>query len=141
MTNLRRGASLLVAAVLVVSGGFFFFTRHDVQPEPNVPPAGTIWFGTSFDTKTLAVSGEALSFAQGSRVVMVAHFSATVPGGQGTNLVVDGVSFPEGSASASNYDLLGAVILQAFLTTGPHTFEVEDLGGNSLAAGIVTITP
>jgi hypothetical protein len=72
---------------------------------------------------------------------MVAHFSRTVPGGQGTNLVVNRVSFPEGSASASNYDLFGAVILQGFLTTGPHTFQVEDLGGNSLAAGIVTITP
>jgi hypothetical protein len=141
-SNLRRGALLLGIVLLVVAAGGFFITRQSgVQPGPNVPPAGTIWFGTSFDTTTFAVSGQASSFARGDHVVMVASFSRTIPGGQGINLVVDGSSFPEGSGSASNYDLFGAVILQAFLTTGTHTFEIDDVGGNPLASGTVTITP
>jgi hypothetical protein len=141
-SNLRRGALLLGIVLLVVGAGGFFITRQSgVQPGPNVPPAGTIWFGTSFDTTTFAISGQASSFRQGARVIMVAHFTKTVPGGQSTNLVVDGASFSEGSASASNYDLIGAVILQAFLTTGTHSFEIDDVGGNPLASGTVTINP
>jgi hypothetical protein len=29
----------------------------------------------------------------------------------------------------------------AVLPTGAHTFQIEDLGGNMLASGTVTITP
>ena len=141
-SNLRRGALLLAVVLLVVGAGGFFITRQSgVQPGPNVPPAGTIWFGTSFDTTTFEVSGQASSFAQGDRVVMVAHLSRTIPGGQSVNVLLDGVILRSESPTASDYNLYGIALNAAVLPTGTHTFEVEDVGGNTLASGAVTITP
>jgi hypothetical protein len=141
-SNLRRGALLLAVVLLVVGAGGFFITRQSgVQPGSNLPPAGTIWFGTSFDTTTFAISGQASSFVQGDRVAMVAHFSWMITGGQSVNVIVDGVTVKSGSASASDYDLYGITLSSASLPTGTHAFEIDDVGGNPLASGTVTITP
>jgi hypothetical protein len=43
--------------------------------------------------------------------------------------------------ASSNADLLGQALNVADMATGTHTFEIEDVGGNLLASGIVTITP
>ncbi|MGD0123681.1 MAG: hypothetical protein ABSC46_14155 [Candidatus Limnocylindrales bacterium] len=133
---------LLIAVVLLVVGvGGFFITRQaGVQPNDNQPPAGTIWFGTSFDTSTFAVSGQASSFTQGDHVVMVAHFSSTVSSGKGLNILYDGV-FIKSVTATSDWDLFGMALNVAVLTTGTHTFEIDDVGGNRLASGTVTITP
>jgi hypothetical protein len=140
-SNLRRGALLLGVVLLVVGVGGFFITRQSgVQPNANQPPAGTIWFGTSFDTSTFAVSGQASSFTQSEHVVMVAHFSSTVSSGKGLNVLVDGVIIKSTSAT-SDWDLFGMALNVAVLPTGTHTFEIDDVGGNRLASGTVTITP
>jgi hypothetical protein len=108
--------------------------------DPLVPPPATIWFGTSFDTTTLDVSGQASSFGQGDPVVMVAHFTRVVPGGQSINILLDGVIIKSTAASASDYDLFGMALNSALLPAGQHTLEIDDVGGNMLASGIVTIT-
>jgi len=149
-STLRRVTLLLLVVVLAVGGGGFIFIEWQSGVRPvvfgqpaaaNVPPAGTIWFGTSFDTTTFAISGQASSFAQGDRVVMVAHLSRTIPGGQSVNVLLDGVILRSESPTASDYDLYGIALNAAVLPTGTHTFEVEDVGGNTLASGAVTITP
>jgi hypothetical protein len=61
-SNLRRGLLVLGVVILVVGVVGYFATRQSgVQPNANQPPAGTIWFGTSFDTTTWAVSGQAVA--------------------------------------------------------------------------------
>ena len=139
-SNLTRGALLLGLVVAVVAVGGFLLTRQTgVQPNANQPPAGTIWFGTTFDESTFAVSGQASSFTQRDHVVMVAHFSATVSSGKGVNILIDGVILRSTSAT-SDWDLFGMALNAAVLPTGTHAFEIDDLGGNRLASGIVTIT-
>ncbi len=107
----------------------------------NLPPAGVIWFGTSFDTTTFEVSGQADTFAQSSPLAMVAHFTRTIPGGQAVNILFDGVTIKSQSASGSDYDVYGQTLNAAVIPTGSHTWTVQDLGGNTLASGTVTITP
>jgi hypothetical protein len=128
-----------VVAVVAV-GGFLLTRQTGVQPNANQPPAGTIWFGTSFDESTFAVSGQASSFTQRDHVVMVAHFSTTVSSGKGVNILMDGVILRSTSVT-SNVDLFGMALNVAVLPTGSHTFEIDDVGGNRLASGAVTITP
>jgi hypothetical protein len=128
-----------VVAVVAV-GGFLLTRQTGVQPNANQPPAGTIWFGTSFDASTFAVSGQASSFTQRDHVVMVAHFNGTVSSGNGLNILVDGVILKSETAT-SNWDLFGMALNAAVLPTGTHAFEIDDVGGNRLASGAVTITP
>lgn len=109
-------------------------------PAKNVPPAGTVWFGTSFDTTTFVLSGQASTFPHG-QVAMVAHFEHKVPGGQAVSLQIDGVAFGSQTASASDYDVYGLMLSAIYLPVGSHTVSIDDAGGNSLAAGTVTITP
>jgi hypothetical protein len=71
---------------------------------------------------------------------MVAHFSSTVSSGKGLNVLVDGVIIKSTSAT-SDWDLFGMALNVAVLPTGTHTFEIDDVGGNRLASGTVTITP
>lgn len=140
-SNLTRGALLLGLVVVVVAVGGFLITRQTgVQPNTNQPPAGTIWFGTSFDASTFAVSGQASSFTQRDHVVMVAHFSGTVSSGKGVNILIDGLIFKSTTAT-SDWDLFGMALNVAVLPTGTHAFEIDDVGGNRLASGAVTITP
>jgi PBP1b-binding outer membrane lipoprotein LpoB len=129
----RIGLALAIALVVVgcSSGGV---------PLANLPPAGTIWFGSSFDATTFAMTGQASTFAQGDKLVMVAHFTRIVPSGQGFNFVVDRTPI-KAVTTTTDTDVYGLAVTSALLPLGPHAFEVDDAGGNSLASGTVTITP
>jgi hypothetical protein len=113
------------------------------QPEQatqNLPPAGAIWFGTSFDTTTLAISGQASVFHQGDAMVLVAHLSRAVPSGQPLHVLMDGVALTsQVSSSAAYMDRIGLMLYSSTFPVGVHTFVIEDAGGNRLAQGTVTI--
>jgi hypothetical protein len=126
---------LLVLVALVVAG---CSNGGTVAPE-NLPPAGTIWFGTSFDTTTFALSGQAASFGAGAQVALVAHLSAKVPEGQATTLVFDSYPVPTAAAPSGGMDVYGWVIPSVLLTVGEHTVTIRDVGGNVLASGTVRI--
>ena len=133
---------VLGAVGLLVSQLPNLSTRLNTGPNTaNLPPAGVIWFGTSFDTTTFEVSGQADTFTQSSPLAMVAHFTRTIPGGQAVNILFDGVTIKSESASGSDYDVYGQTLNAAVIPTGSHTWTVQDLGGNTLASGTVTISP
>ena len=112
------------------------------QADQNLPPAGAIWFGTSFDTTTLAISGQASVFHQGDPMVLVAHLSRAVPSGQPMHVLMDGVPLEsEVTASAAYLDRVGLVLYSSRFPVGVHTFVIEDAGGNALAQGKATIDP
>jgi hypothetical protein len=114
------------------------------QPEQatqNLPPAGAIWFGTSFDTTTLAISGQASVFHKGNAMVLVAHLSRAVSSGQPVSVLMDGavLSSQVLSTSSPYMDRIGFVLYSSTFPVGVHTFVIEDAGGNRLAQGTVTI--
>jgi len=127
----------MVAVLLSVAG---CSSSGGVQAT-NLPPAGTVWFGTSFDTTTFVIAGQASSFPQSGQVALVARLSKMVPGGQPVNLLVDGIVMKSAAASSSDYDAFGSTLTAAQMTTGSHAVTVTDAGGNLLASGSVTITP
>ncbi len=46
------------------------------------PPAGTIWFGSSFDPSTFAISGKTTSVSAGTTVAYVGHLTRSIGTGQ-----------------------------------------------------------
>jgi hypothetical protein len=108
-------------------------------PDANYPPAGVIWFGSSFDATTFAVHDQADSFAVGVQVALVAHSSQLIPEGKKATLSFDGYDFQTQVATAGGFDTYGMVIDSVFLTPGKHTAILKDLGGNELARGTLTI--
>lgn len=105
----------------------------------NVPPAGSIWFGSSFDTKSFEIRDRADSFTSGARVALVAHLSQTVPAGYAATIDIDGHSTPTTVAPSAGMDFYGVMIPSAFLTPGVHHVRVSDIGGNELASGSLTV--
>jgi hypothetical protein len=106
---------------------------------PNVPPAGSIWFGSSFDTKSFEIRDRADSFTLGVSVALVAHLSKTVPAGYAATIEIDGHSIPTTVAPSAGMEFYGVTIPSAFLTPGVHHVRVSDIGGNELASGSLTV--
>ncbi len=126
---------LLMITVLAVVAG----CSSGGVPLENLPPSGTIWFGASFDATTWVVTGQATTFVQGDKLVMVAHFTRIVPTGQGFNFLVDRTPIKAVDTTADT-DVYGMALASALLPLGAHAFVVTDVGGNELASGTLTIT-
>ena len=110
----------------------------------SIPPTGTIWFGSSFDTTSNFLLGHADSLPLGKAVAFVAHLTRASTGEVvGLQLDVGGspASLPGGQV-ISGADLIGEVLpAAAIYQAGTLTVRVVDVGGNMLAIGTVTILP
>jgi hypothetical protein len=154
--NRRRSIPYPIAGYLVASlilGGALLLllnalSHSSATPSPvpaanaNTPPAGVVWFGTSFDPRTFVVSGRTDTFPAGQPVAVVGHLSETIPQGQQITISVDGYAFSTGTAPSGGADLWGIVITPGWFTAtaGPaHAITFTDVGGNVLASGSVTI--
>jgi hypothetical protein len=164
----RRSSRPYVAAAIVVvvalaAGGLFVRTVGDAfrdassraaalngptQPPEEatlnpylIPPAGSIWFGTSFDPVTFEVLGRAPSISHSLTMALVAHLTETIPGGQSVSLAIDGVALGLSAASPSPYFVYALTILPAWVGPGQHTFKISTMDGAELASGTVTVTP
>lgn len=112
------------------------------MPQQNVPPAGSIWFGTSFDPTSFAITGQATSFASGSQIAAVAHLTKQGAGHVVIYLTAGSTRLPEGSGDLSGSNDLLADVLNGLgaLPAGTYSITVEDQGGNTLSSGSLTIT-
>ena len=143
-SGLLRALAFVGLAVIFLAVVYVGWARPSgatTVPAGDLPPAGSIWFGTSFDTTTFAIAGHTSMFTPGDPLVLVAHFSRTIPGGQAINLLYDGQTLKSVAASTSDYDACGQTLSSALLPTGGHTFTIQDLGGNQLANGSLTVLP
>ncbi len=107
------------------------------------PVAEDIWFGSSFDPKTMAMSGRATTFPRNQPIVFVAH-TFTLFGGRDSVSVhwvaaaedhdLEEVNFPAGG------NLVGdKVPASAMSQAGTVRFEILDSGGVTMATGWFTV--
>lgn len=103
-----------------------------------------MWFGSSFDLSTFALTGRTTTIKLGSPVAFVAHLSRKSTGEVvGLELNIGGVAatWPGGQPAAGS-DVMGEVLPAAeIFQPGPLVVRVVDAGGNTLASGTVTISP
>jgi len=129
-----RGA--IVAVLLVVLAGC------SGSPDLDLPPAGAIRFGTSFNPDTFAVTGSKSTFTPNDRVAMVAAFTSTVRGSVTLEATAGGmITLSQQLAfdgEAGSYAITVAVSQLTFVT-GPVEVRFLDVGGNVLASGTLTV--
>ena len=106
----------------------------------NVPAAGDVWFGTSFDPTTFAIAQRATTFSTSQAVAAVIHLTRSVDGSElsirsywnGTLLATSALSW------SGTGDVWGTTLGPA-LGAGDWRYEFVDVGGNVLASGQITV--
>jgi hypothetical protein len=128
-------------AVLAVSGAFN--SKKTVAPS-DVPANGEIWFGSTYDPSTFALSGQTTSVSAGTAVALVAALTRPATAGERLtiNTTIAGTQIPVGFATMDAGDDVMADHLTGslFALPGTYVIEVQDAGGNVLASGTLTVT-
>jgi hypothetical protein len=107
----------------------------------DLPPAGTIWFGRSFDTETFAISGRTDTVSATETFALVASLGRVVDGEDlNFRTSVDGQTVSNQAANASGSGDVWGFTYGPVFQPGVWTIELTDFGGNVLASGRVTVT-
>jgi hypothetical protein len=147
MMRALRAFLLAVAAALVIG------CSGSGSPPPagggggggtgQLPPVGTVWFGSAFDPASLAVTGRTTSLKAGSPIVAVGHFLQPKPPEDMTVTVSKQQSIlhrlpvtGSGPAKAFGIDLSAQK-----LDAGNYLITFVDKNRRTLAAGNLVVTP
>ena len=120
---------LLIAGLLAGCGGV---------EAVNVPPAGDIWFGDTFDTETFELSGRTDTVGTSETFALVGTLPRSI---DGSELMVraswDGNQVWNQPANVSGSGEVWGFTYGPLSQAGRWTFELTDVGGNVLASGSV----
>jgi hypothetical protein len=124
----------LIAATLIAVG-----CSSGGVPAANVPPAGTIWFGETFDPSTFALTGKTTMASAGAPVVLVANVGRKA---KAADLLIrtsyNGAVVNTQAASGSGEGEVWGFSL-ASMTAGYWLYEITDIGGNVLASATLQV--
>lgn len=144
----------LVALALVVGGYLYLSGQSDRilsdvaneldggAPTAEIPPAGQVWFGSSFDTDTFELSGRTTRVGIHEAVAIIATLLEPTEGSElAMRVYLDGqlVNNVDANAEEGVGDLWGWSA-GPFFTAGQWRYEIVDIGGNVLASGEVEAT-
>jgi hypothetical protein len=106
----------------------------------DIPPAGQIWFGESFDTDTQTMTGISDTFATADTFTVVVHVGRVVESGDLRLHVVLGDDVVEDRPLGGGEGDI--IVFTAGPLDEPGTYELEaiDAAGDVLASGEVTLT-
>ena len=133
-------AAVVVGIIVLASGGFIFGSGGPApQGDADTPPAGTIWFGSSFDPDTLVIAGRTTTVGTQAPFAMVAHLTRSIDGSQmSVRAYWNGSLITTQAANAKGSGDLWGWSLGSLVQAGEWRYEVIDVGGNVLASGSVT---
>lgn len=123
---------LLAIALFVAACGGGTVAQKDV------PPAGQIWFGQSFDPQTFVLFDKRTTVGTQEPSALVAHLTKGVSGSVNVRASHDGTFVTATSVPLSGSGEIVGLTLGAFVTPGQWTYDVVDVGGNVLASGTIT---
>jgi hypothetical protein len=127
-------AVLVVGYIALTSGG----PRATVA-QADLPPAGEIWFGQTFDPNTFAINGRGTEFTASQTFAAVVHLTQTVDGSTlNMRISWNGQVVANRSANATGSGDIWAWTLGPTFAAGTWTYEITDVGGNALASGEIT---
>lgn len=132
--------------VLAVAAGGYVLVNQGNGDRAGVsaaeaPPAGTIWFGQSYDPSTFALTGRSMSVPAARQVALVASLSRPTRAEYlSVNLSDSTGTLPIGGGQmAAGNDLMAYLIPSSLVFTGTYQVTVTDSGGNLLASGTLTV--
>jgi hypothetical protein len=108
----------------------------------NLPPAGTIWFGSSFDPQTFAITNRLTTVTANQGFSFVARLPRTM---DASGLVIR-TSFDGKLVATIPVSVKGTGDVWGFspgplFAAGEWKYDLTDIGGNVLATGTITATP
>lgn len=133
MSRVGRWPSLALIAVVLVAA---CTTAGAVLKD--VPPAGQVWFGSSFDTETFVLVDRRTTLGANEPFSFVAHLTRSV---DAKELVIR-VSFNGSLVSSTTANATGTSDVWGFspgplFAAGEWRYDLTDIGGNMLATGTV----
>jgi hypothetical protein len=147
MMRALRACALAVATALIIG------CSGSGSPPPagggggggtgQLPPVGSVWFGSAFDPASLAITDRATTLKAGTPMVAVGHFLQPKPPEDMTVTVSKQQSIIHrlpvtagGPAKAFGIDLTAQK-----LSPGNHVITFVDKNRRTLAAGTLVVTP
>jgi hypothetical protein len=137
-----------IVVLLVIVGAAYFSIAGGLSGTssptftPNVPPVGAIWFGSSFDTGTFALTDTTTTTHVGAPIALVGHLPRSIASGDANvRAWFNGSVVLNQNVSMKGSGNLFGLTLVPFAYAGAFKFEIDDLGGNALASGALTVTP
>jgi hypothetical protein len=133
----------IVAVIAVLIDGAVFLTRGggtaSVSPE-NLPPAGTIWFGSNFDPNTFAIAGRLASVTTNQGFSFVAHLTRPIDASaMGMRISWNGQVVATNAVNAKGTGDVWGFTPAPIFSAGTWKYELTDVGGNVLASGSITV--
>lgn len=104
----------------------------------DIPPAGQIWFGQSFDPQTFALTGQRTTVGTQEPVALVAHLTKPIEGNVTIRASLGGALIGSAPIEVTGSGEVFGYVLGALVTPGEYRYDIVDIGGNVLASGIVT---
>ena len=133
----------LVVVVLIGAWQLGLFARFtsSAGTAGNIPPTGQIWFGSSFDTTTFALSGITTTARTGTTVALVALLPRSISTGTANIRVsLNGTQVLNQAVTMTGSGDLFGMTVGPFVVPGTYKYDLVDLGGNVLATGTLTVS-
>lgn len=125
-----RRAILVLTLLLAACGGV---------SADDVPPTGTIWFGSSFDTQTFALTNRRTSVKTTEPIAIVGHLTRSVDENDLLlRVTYEGTLVSNTPATLTSGGEVVGFALNPLGTAGSWLYELTDIGGNVLASGTVS---
>lgn len=134
-------AAVLVLAFVIATNRSVVSSNPTLNADVDLPPAGSIWFGSSFDSSTFAIRGRTDSVGANQPFSFVAHLSRSM---DASELVIR-ISWNSSLVSSTKANATGNGDVWGFspgplFEAGTWRYELTDVGGNVLASGSIMAT-
>jgi len=105
----------------------------------NLPPAGVVWFGASFDSTSFAIRSQTSTGSAGQTFALVAHLRQTTDmSNANLRISLDGTTYVNRAVGLSGSgDVFGMTYTPP--VAGTYRFDVADVGGTVLATGTIVV--
>lgn len=132
--------AVIGGAVLLLNGGRVPSVTGGVGPA-GLPPAGSIWFGSSFDAGTFRISGRLTTVNAHQGFSFVAHLTRTMDASAlAVRTWFDGQLVATVPVNATGTSDVWGFSPGPLIAAGEWKYELTDIGGNVLASGTITAT-
>lgn len=133
-------AILAILALIPFAGGLLRGLGDGSQgiSPAGLPPAGAIWFGTTFDPSTMQISGQKTAVGTQEPFSIVAHLTRSIDASELImRISLNGQLLSNGKVNASGTGDVWGFSPGPLFQAGTWRYELTDIGGNVLASGQV----
>ena len=113
----------------------------DRSANADIPPEGSVWFGSTFDPETFEIRERVQSVSTTETFALVASLPRVMDADEiNVRLLLDGQTISNESINATGSGDIWGLTAGPLFSAGVWRFEFTDIGGNVLASGDIRAT-